>query len=94
MDSKMVREEFRHVPIVNEFSNVILEKLPRILPNKNVKFFIDVTSGIALTSSVPYRMAPYCWIRDLSNQVFHLGMHQYCLLRRMRPFICVLTIGS
>ncbi|KAA3470170.1 reverse transcriptase [Gossypium australe] len=45
------------VPIVNEFPNVFSEELSRILPNRDMEFSIDVTSGTTI-SSATYRMAP------------------------------------
>lgn len=57
-DSNMVREDIGKVPVVNEFPEVFLEELSRILPNKDVEFSIDVTSGTAPISSAPCTMAP------------------------------------
>lgn len=47
LDSIMVREDFRQVPVVNEFPNVLLEELRRTPPNRYVEFSIDIASGIA-----------------------------------------------
>ena len=45
------------VPGVREFSYVFLEDLPRLPPNMELKFGIDLLSGSTLIFIPPYRMA-------------------------------------
>ena len=40
-----------------EFLNDFLEELPRLSPNREIEFCIDVESDIALVSMPPYKMA-------------------------------------
>ena len=44
--------------MVNEFVDVFLEDLPRIPPNIEIYFVIDVLPGTAPISKASYRMAP------------------------------------
>ena len=46
------------VPIVKEFSDVFLEELPGLPPNREVDFEIEIIPGAALISIALYRMAP------------------------------------
>ncbi|WRX10270.1 Reverse transcriptase domain - like 10 [Theobroma cacao] len=53
------REEpkLENVPIVSEFPDVFLDKLPRLPPDREFEFTIDLLSGTAPISIPPYRMA-------------------------------------
>ena len=44
--------------VVREFLDVLPEDLPRLPPDREVEFTIDVLPGIAPISKAPYRMAP------------------------------------
>nr|XP_016491575.1 PREDICTED: uncharacterized protein LOC107811203 [Nicotiana tabacum] len=46
------------VPIVNEFPEVFPEDLPRVPPDREIDFGIDLLLGTKPISIVPYRMAP------------------------------------
>ena len=46
-----------NVPIVNEFSDVFSNDLPRIPPSRVVDFVIELESGTGPISKAPYRMA-------------------------------------
>ena len=46
------------IPVVCEFPDVFPEDLPRLPPNRDVKFSIELEPGIAPISRCPYRMAP------------------------------------
>ncbi|XP_070036536.1 uncharacterized protein [Nicotiana tomentosiformis] len=46
------------VPVVNEFSEVFLDELPGIPPDKEIDFGIDEMPGTQPISIPPYRMAP------------------------------------
>ncbi|KAA3484845.1 RVP_2 domain-containing protein [Gossypium australe] len=68
LDSTMVKEDFKQVPVVNEFSNVVPEEILGILPNRDIKFSIDVTSGTVPILSAPYRMVPID-LKELKTQL-------------------------
>ena len=44
--------------VVREFLDVFPEDLPGLPPDREVEFTIDVLSGTASISKIPYRMAP------------------------------------
>lgn len=58
---------------------------------REIEFYIDVVPRICLISIAPYGMTSVelkdnCKIyltRGLSDMLYLLGMHQYCLLKRM-----------
>ena len=50
--------EIGDIPIVREFSNVFPNDLPRLPPECEIKFSIDLLPGTAPISKAPYRMAP------------------------------------
>jgi hypothetical protein len=45
------------VPVVNEFSDVFLEELPGMPPDRDIEFVIDLMPGTAPTYKRPYMMA-------------------------------------
>ncbi|WRX23768.1 Reverse transcriptase domain - like 10 [Theobroma cacao] len=54
------REEpkLENVPVVSEFLNVFPDELPRLPPDRELEFTIDLFQGTAPISIPPYRMAP------------------------------------
>ena len=46
------------IPVVCEFSDVFPKDLPRLPPNRDVEFSIELEPSIAPISRCPYRMAP------------------------------------
>ena len=46
------------VPIVWDYPDVFLEDLLRMLPERKVKFRIDLVPGEAPIAKAPYRLAP------------------------------------
>ncbi|WVZ76070.1 hypothetical protein U9M48_024072 [Paspalum notatum var. saurae] len=46
------------IPVVSEFSDVFLEELPGLPPDRDVVFGIELVPGTAPVSRRPYRMAP------------------------------------
>ncbi|KAA3465766.1 ATP-dependent zinc metalloprotease FtsH [Gossypium australe] len=56
LDAKEVTVD--EVRTVKDFANVFPEELPRLPPNREVKFGIELLSGTAPVSIAPYRMAP------------------------------------
>ena len=53
MEAKTLEE----VPVVDEYSGVFLEELPRMPPNRDIEFVIDLISGTSPITKRPYRMA-------------------------------------
>lgn len=45
------------VPVVRDFANVFLDDLSEVLPVRQVEFIIDLVTGAAPISKVPYMMA-------------------------------------
>ncbi|XP_070010346.1 uncharacterized protein [Nicotiana sylvestris] len=56
------------VPIVNEFPDVFPNELPRIPPDREIDFGIDVMLGTQPISILPYRMAP-AELKELKEQL-------------------------
>ncbi|WVZ94157.1 hypothetical protein U9M48_040087 [Paspalum notatum var. saurae] len=48
----------KKIPVVSDFSDVFPEELPRLPPDRNVEFAIELVPGTAPVSKRPYRMAP------------------------------------
>ena len=46
------------IPMVCEFLDVFLDELPRLPPDRDVEFKIELLSGTAPISRRPYRMPP------------------------------------
>jgi hypothetical protein len=46
------------IPVVCEFSDVFPDDLPRLPPDRDVEFTIELESGTAPISRYPYHMAP------------------------------------
>src|SRR6185312_12886825 len=53
MEAKSLKE----VPVVNEYPNVFPEELPRMPPDKDIEFVIDLVPGTTPIAKRPYRMA-------------------------------------
>ena len=47
----------KEIPMVQEFLDIFLEDFPGLPPDREMKFCIDLISGVALISKAPYRMA-------------------------------------
>jgi hypothetical protein len=47
----------RHIRVVREFPDVFPEELPRMPPNREVEFVIDLLPGTASISKRPYKMS-------------------------------------
>ena len=64
------------VPMVNEFLDVFPDELPRLPPEREVKFGIELEPGTTPISKAPYRMAPTelkelkLQLQELLNQRF------------------------
>ena len=47
-----------HIPVVCEFPDVFPEELPRLPPDREVEFAIELIPGTTPISRRPYRMPP------------------------------------
>jgi hypothetical protein len=61
----------RNICVVREFSDVFLEELPRMPPDREVEFVIDLLPGIAPISKRPYRMSVE-ELKELKKQLTEL----------------------
>ena len=68
MDTKKEEVSLDTLPVVNEFSNVFLEDLPRIHMTQDVDFAIKLEPGTGPISKAPYRMAPV-ELKELKTQL-------------------------
>ncbi|KAH9763329.1 hypothetical protein KPL70_001129 [Citrus sinensis] len=59
------------IAVVKEFPDVFLDELPRMPPNKEVEFSIDLVPGTSPISMAPYRMAP-AELKELKVQLQEL----------------------
>ena len=50
--------DLEDVPVVQDFSDVFLEELPGVPPDRDVEFVIDLVRGTVPISRRPYEMAP------------------------------------
>jgi hypothetical protein len=59
------------IPVVQEFLDVFLEDFPRLPPDKEIEFCIDLILRASPTSKAPYRMAP-AELKELKMQIQEL----------------------
>ncbi|XP_052734048.1 uncharacterized protein LOC128196608 [Vigna angularis] len=64
-------EQNLDISIVNEFSDVFPEEIPRFPPQREVEFSIDLIPKAGLVSISPYRMAPVELV-ELKKQIEEL----------------------
>jgi hypothetical protein len=57
LNEKGVAEGLEHLPVVREFADVFPEELPRMLPERELEFNIDLKPGTELIARMPYRMS-------------------------------------
>nr|GEY32756.1 hypothetical protein [Tanacetum cinerariifolium] len=69
---KSKEKQLEDVPIVRDFSEVFLEDLPGLPPNRQVEFQIDLIPGAAPVARTPYRLAPF-EMKELSDQLQELS---------------------
>ncbi|WVZ52630.1 hypothetical protein U9M48_003672 [Paspalum notatum var. saurae] len=60
--------EIKKIPVVCDFPDVFLEKLPGLPPDRDVEFSIELIPGTAPISKRPYRMAPN-ELKELKTQL-------------------------
>jgi hypothetical protein len=64
------------ISVVEEFKDVFPEELPRMLPEREVGFYIDLILGTAPIAKRPYRMAP-TELAELKLQIAELQQKGY-----------------
>src|SRR5262249_51609097 len=57
-DARIENSTLEHIPIIRDFSDVFLEDLPRLPPEREIEFNIELLVGTNPISITPYRMAP------------------------------------
>jgi hypothetical protein len=63
--------KLENIPIVSEFPEVLPEDLPRLPPDREIEFSIDLLPGSGPISKAPYRMAP-TELKELKEQLQEL----------------------
>ena len=58
IDTKREESSLFDIHIVCDYPDVFPEELPGLLPQREMKFTIDVVHGATPASITPYRMAP------------------------------------
>nr|GEX66690.1 putative reverse transcriptase domain-containing protein [Tanacetum cinerariifolium] len=58
LKSKSKEKRMEDVPVIHDFPEVFLEKLPGLPPSRQVEFQIDLVAGAAPVARVLYRLAP------------------------------------
>nr|GEW86779.1 retrotransposon protein, putative, Ty3-gypsy subclass [Tanacetum cinerariifolium] len=71
MDTSSDGPSLKTHPIVQDFSDVFPEELPRIPPEREVEFVIELISGTQPISKAPYRIAPI-ELKELKEQLQEL----------------------
>ena len=58
IDTKKAKPSLSNIPTVSDYPDVFSEELPRLPPQREIEFAIDVVQGATPASITPYRMAP------------------------------------
>ncbi|GKE09025.1 putative reverse transcriptase domain-containing protein [Tanacetum coccineum] len=58
MNAKVDEPRISDIPVVQDFTDVFLEYLLGLPPQRQVKFFIDLVPGATPVAKSPYRLAP------------------------------------
>jgi len=61
-------EKISRIPIVDDFVDVFLDKIPELPPSRDVDFSIDLIPGAGPVSMAPYKMAP-TELAELKKQI-------------------------
>ncbi|XP_061349883.1 uncharacterized protein LOC133295080 [Gastrolobium bilobum] len=67
----LVENPIQNVPVVNEFEEVFPDEIPRLPPQREVEFSIELIPGVGPISIAPYRMVPL-ELRELKKQIEEL----------------------
>ncbi|XP_076916511.1 uncharacterized protein LOC143576260 [Bidens hawaiensis] len=68
VDAKAKEQKIEDIPVVWDFLEVFPEDLPRLPPQRQVEFRIDLVQDAAPIARSPYRLAP-SEMQELSNQL-------------------------
>ncbi|KAI3754885.1 hypothetical protein L1987_54677 [Smallanthus sonchifolius] len=71
IDDRMKMNELKKVPVVCNFSEVFLEDLPGLPPDREIEFHIDLLPGAEHVAKAPYRLAP-SEMKELTSQLEEL----------------------
>ena len=58
IDRSQKPAKLEDIPVVNEFPDVFPDELPRLPPDREIDFAIDLAPGTEPVSKAPYRMRP------------------------------------
>ena len=64
----MSKVKLENIPVVCEFAEIFPKDLPRLPPDRELEFGIEVLSGSAPISIPPHRMAPL-ELKELKTQL-------------------------
>ncbi|GJZ28122.1 hypothetical protein Tco_0572769, partial [Tanacetum coccineum] len=71
MNTKVDEPKLSDIPVVRDFTNVFLEDLMGLPPQRQVEFRIDLVPGATLVAKSPYLLAP-SEMQELSEQLREL----------------------
>jgi hypothetical protein len=71
MTEEKLEAKIEEIPIVQEFVDVFPKDLPRMPPNREIEFTIDLLPNTVPISNAPYRMAPL-ELKELKDQLQEL----------------------
>ena len=57
LNEKGLAEDLEHLPMVREFADIFLDELPRMSPERELEFTIDLKLGTESISRMPYWMS-------------------------------------
>ena len=60
--------KIKDIRAVRDFSDIFFDDLPRLPPNREIEFTIDLALGLEPISRAPYRMAP-AELKELKEQL-------------------------
>jgi hypothetical protein len=100
----MVELKLEEIHVIQEFSDVFLNDLPEMPPERAIEFKIELQLGIAPTAKSLYGMTSVeladsttrltCSAKAIFAQVHHLGVVQCCLYqRRIKSFVYLWIIA-
>ena len=71
VDTERKIPNIKEVEVVNEFEDVFPKDLPRLPPDREIEFAIELVPGAAPVSKAPYRLAPV-ELKELATQLQEL----------------------
>ncbi|XP_074323563.1 uncharacterized protein LOC141660476 [Apium graveolens] len=71
LDTVKSTPRLEEIPVVKEFEDVFPGDLPRLPPDREIEFTIDLAPGTTPISKTPYRMAPV-EMKELATQLQEL----------------------